>query len=321
MHPFLEDILYSVARNSLGNLITANDAQKQEDYSCPLCEAKMILKKSGKTGPGSKRPHFAHKVLITNCTPETALHYSFKQLLFEKIKNDIELQAPVNFSWDCKFCHEKHSGNLLKKVASVKLEHHLGSCQPDLSLFDQSGKIFCAIEVIVTHKPELKTIAFYNENGIICVEIKLKSDEDIYKLDEKLSNPTKVSICLNPKCKTCGDPMSIKHVTIIDGWCWRCGADMKAAAILMSASHLSPNEFNNQDIQLAQSKGVILRKSTRGQSLANVCPECNAFTANQFLFTEFISPAKFNKFPFQLVKAGYYCIHCKENSNTRKKLI
>jgi hypothetical protein len=34
----------------------------------------MILRKSGKTGQGSRRPHFAHKSVNPDCNPETAIH-------------------------------------------------------------------------------------------------------------------------------------------------------------------------------------------------------------------------------------------------------
>lgn len=74
----MTNILYTVAIDNDGNLIKANDAEKGNVFFCPVCKTDLILRKSGKTGKGTKRPHFSHRKLIPNCTPETALHYSYK---------------------------------------------------------------------------------------------------------------------------------------------------------------------------------------------------------------------------------------------------
>jgi competence CoiA-like predicted nuclease len=75
-------ILYSTATTSTGQMIHASDANKETAYTCPLCNQPFIFRKGTR-----KRPHFAHKTLTSNCTPETALHYSFKVLLRDKIQN------------------------------------------------------------------------------------------------------------------------------------------------------------------------------------------------------------------------------------------
>ena len=74
-------LLYTSALDSKNTLVTALQAEKGDKYSCPLCQGKMILRKSGKDGPGSRRPHFAHKALTIDCTPEGVLHHSFKMML------------------------------------------------------------------------------------------------------------------------------------------------------------------------------------------------------------------------------------------------
>ena len=118
----MTSILYTVATDKDGNLIIANDAEKGTHYTCALCRADLILRKSGKTGKGTKRPHFAHRSLTPNCTPETALHYSFKHLLAKKIETHIKNQTPLPFSWYCKFCGDKHSGNLFPSPKSLSIE-------------------------------------------------------------------------------------------------------------------------------------------------------------------------------------------------------
>ena len=85
-----KDILYSIAETSTGQLINAIDADKESAYVCPACKQPLLFRKGLK-----KRPHFAHKVLTPNCTAETALHYSFKTLLYDKIKKHLDLDLAL----------------------------------------------------------------------------------------------------------------------------------------------------------------------------------------------------------------------------------
>ena len=71
----VKEILYTTAVDKNGNLILIHNAEKGINYYCPVCHKDFILRKSGKTGKGSKRPHFAHNELTPNCTPEGVLHY------------------------------------------------------------------------------------------------------------------------------------------------------------------------------------------------------------------------------------------------------
>lgn len=315
-------ILYTVATDKDGNLIKANDAEKGADFFCPVCKTDMILRKSGNTGKGTKRPHFAHRALTPNCTPETALHYSFKNLLAEKIEKLITDETPLSISWLCEYCNDTHSGNLLKKIKAVKVEHNLTVCQPDIALFDKEGKVFAVIEIVVTHKPEEQIINFYKDNDIILIRIDVKSDDDIYKLDEKISRPNFIASCFNPTCKTCGNFLQKKRMTIIDGPCWKCGATMKVATISISTgglvngstNNLRPSEFSNEEIEFAKSKGVVLRtqysKTVNDRYVANTCKECGAFAGDFYLFTQYISPASLGELPSQTYDIGYHCEHC-----------
>lgn len=181
-------ILYTVATDKDGNLIKANDAKKGNNFFCPVCKTELILRKSGKTGKGRKRPHFAHRSLTPNCTPETALHYSFKNLLVEKLQLHIATQTPLPITWQCIYCDDEHSGNLLKKIKTVKVEYNMTVCQPDIALFDSDDKVFAVVEVVVSHKPEERVLKFYNDNNIILIQINLKSDKDIDELESKIAN-------------------------------------------------------------------------------------------------------------------------------------
>ncbi len=197
-------ILYTVGLDKNGALIKAQDAEKGGEYFCPFCSSGFILRKSGKIGKGSKRPHFAHRAVVSNCSPESALHYLFKTMLVEYIQNCILSGKPIHFSWTCDFCGEEHKGNLLKKVKTVKVEYALPSCKPDIALLCDDNLVICVIEVVVTHNPEENSIKYYQDNNIVLIQLNLNSDNDIFKLQNIICNPNKVFFCVNPKCKTCG---------------------------------------------------------------------------------------------------------------------
>lgn len=197
-------------------------------------------------------------------------------------------------------------------------------CQPDIALLDNSAKVFVVIEVVVTHKPEENVVNFCSDNDIILVQINLKSDQDIHNLEKIISNPDIVNTCYNPKCNTCGQFQQKKKMTIIEGDCWKCGSTMKIATISSSngglirasSNNLRPSDFTNEEIELANSKGVILKtqySKTVGENyVANSCLKCGSFVGDHYLFTDYIAPASFGELPSQTFDIGYHCEHCGE---------
>lgn len=138
-------LLYTSALDSKNTLVTALQAGKGDKYSCPLCQGKMILRKSGKEGPGSRRPHFAHKALTPNCTPESVLHHSFKMMLADILSVKLVNNEPFPLTFTCRYCGELHEANLLKITKEVVVEKNLGTCIPDIALIDKNGKPYLAI--------------------------------------------------------------------------------------------------------------------------------------------------------------------------------
>ncbi|HRF99786.1 MAG TPA: competence protein CoiA family protein [Bacteroidia bacterium] len=308
-------ILYTIAKNKDGELIKAIDADKGNNYFCPLCNNELLLRKSGNTGKNSKRPHFAHKTLTPNCTPETALHFLAKNSIAEKLQKSINENTPINFSWRCIFCGEMHKGDLLKKTRKVKIEHDLKLCRPDISLFDNNDRVFAVIEVVVTHKPDASTIKYFRENNIVLIQINFNSDSELNEIDNKIAKPDRVLICYNPKCKSCGHYQRKSAMTIIDGHCWRCPSEMKIAILSENCSHSGPDSFSESEIKLAKDNGVIIKKhfsKTRGESyLANTCPSCGSFSGDHFLFTDFYVPATMhNTMPYKTFDVGFHCDYC-----------
>lgn len=316
------NILYSVAIDPTGEMVLAYEAKKDLEYRCHQCESPLILRKSGKVGKNSKRPHFAHKTLTPNCTPETALHYSFKNLLFNKIIACLKSQIGINFNWDCQYCTDNHKGNLLKKIREVKLEYNLGACRPDIALLDVEGNVFGVIEIVVTHKPEPKVLNYYKENNIILIQIDLKDDRDVLLIDKKLEHPDYVDLCFNPRCKKCNNYLQVKQMIIIEGSCWKCNRPMKIAAIQSKnggairniSNNLKPSNFTRDEIQFARSKGVLLNnnysKTVNKKYLSNTCSNCNSFAGDHFLFTQYIAPANYGDLKSKKFNIGYHCEEC-----------
>ncbi len=316
----MNDILYTVATDKNGNLIKAIDAEKGNVFFCTVCKTELILRKSGKKGKGTKRPHFAHKTLTPNCTPETALHFVFKNLLAKKIQNHIDNRLPLNFNWECKYCYDQHSGNLLRKIKTVKVEHNLTVCQPDIALLDNDDKVFGVIEVVVSHKPEESVLKYYHDNNIILIQINLQSDQDIDKLENKVLKPDLVTTCFNPKCQKCGHFQHKTKMTIVDGECWKCHSTMKVAIIEGGMEHgestFGPNKFTKQEIEFARSKGVIIKqhysKTENEKYLANTCAKCGSFAGDFYLFTSYLAPASYGELPSETYDMGYHCDHSEE---------
>ena len=311
--------MYTVAMDDKRKLIKAKYAEKGNNFYCPICKSLLILRKSGKKLKGSKRPHFAHHNLTTNCTSETALHFSFKMLLAEMLTKKIKEETKLNFSWNCQYCDSIHKGNLLKKIKSVKVEYNLKICQPDIALLDENEKIFAFIEIVVTHKPEEKVLKYYDDNNIILIQIELSSNEDIEKIDKKISKPNRVNFCFNGKCKKCNSFKGKKTMAIIEGNCWKCSQSMKVAVIYIIDSefigaYIYPSNFNQEEIKLAESKGVLLKMqysyTAREKYIANTCSNCGSFAGDFYLFVDYISLAGIGYERFDMT---YYCKYCDKN--------
>jgi Competence protein CoiA-like family len=323
----MKDILYTIAKDKNGELITAKIAEKGNEFYCVICESNLLLRKSGKIGKNRKRPHFAHKTLTPNCKPETALHFGFKNLLLNKLNRHLENKTILEFNWECEYCFDYHSGNLLKKIKTVKLEYYLKECRPDIALLDFNDKVFAIIEIVVTHKPEEKVIEFYKKNEIILIQINLKSDEDINQVDEKINTPDIVKTCFNPKCKICNNFLHKTKMTIVDGDCWKCKKTMKVAVVEggleRSGSCVGPEKFSKKEIEFATSKGVIIREHysnvVKEKYLANTCSSCGTFAGNFYLYKEYFSPAQTGELDSVTYDVGHNCNNCVKIIESNKK--
>ncbi|MBZ3935473.1 competence protein CoiA family protein [Methanimicrococcus blatticola] len=249
------DILYTVAIDEKGKIITVTDAEKGQKYSCPVCKTELILRKSGKTGKGSKRPHFSHKIITQNCTAETALHYSFKNLLAKELELYVTTNYEFNITWNCKLCNSNHSANLLEDVKFVRTEHDLILYRPDIALLDKNEKVLVAIEIVVSNPTAENKLLFYKEENIKYIQINLQSDTDIENIEEKASFPDDVDFCLQSKCDICKSDQFRKILHVIENKCLECGLPVKAAIISIEnkqgSEYIYPKDFEAEEINCA----------------------------------------------------------------------
>jgi len=203
-----KEILHEYATTINGILIKANVAKKGEEYFCPSCKDKFILKNSGKTGKGSRRPHFAHNNLEGSCSHESYLHNTFKLKTLELIKDQISKGLPFIINWKCNYCNKEHNANLL--VFDVKAEYNMKDRTPDIALFNQLGNVFAVIEIIYKHPPEDGAINFYNLNNIVLIQVIISSDDDLENVENKIRNPTSVNLCFVPQVQNYKLPIKIR---------------------------------------------------------------------------------------------------------------
>ncbi len=276
----VNEILYSTAVDKNGNLIHIDNAEKGINYYCPMCKKGFILRKSGKTGKGSKRPHFAHNELTPNCTPEGVLHYSFKKMLVDLLQKYKAENKPFLLNWNCDSCDYNNSGNLLEKVAFIKEEYTLEACRPDIALLDKEENFFAVIEIVVTHKPEESVLQYYKENKIVLIQINLSSEEDFNKGEEKITNPDIVDFCLSPKCQNFDKYIINRKILVYRVRCGRCLNPIENYYIEIDSvfGKQVSSDFTENEINLVKSKRknieTKINKTTKEIYPAFICLNC-----------------------------------------------
>jgi len=248
-------ILYTIAVDKNDNYVHIDNAEKGMSYYCPVCKKEFILRKSGKTGKGSRRPHFAHNELTTNCTPEGVLHYSFKKLLIDLLEKYKTENKSFLLNWTCDSCHYENSGNLLGKATLIKEEYSLGECRPDIALLDKEENVLAVIELVDTHKPEESALQYYKANKITFIQINLTSEEDLNEVEKKVQKPDIVDLCLSPKCQNSDKYKITRTIKAFRHNCGRCFAIIPRFEIEINSvfgSQLS-RDFTEEEINTVKS--------------------------------------------------------------------
>lgn len=302
-----KEILYSFANDDCGNVVAAYTAQRGQTYFCPSCNGEMVSRMGKKV-----RPHYAHKSLSPNCSPESALHFGFKRLLYNRIFTSLSKGESLTIQWDCKSCCGSHTGDLLRRTTLVEEECSLGACRPDIGLLDKSGNVVAVIEVVVTHPPDETAIEYYQAKGIPLVVFHLKSDSELSRASEEILKPDLVDACLNPRCPKCQRHKSRQRLLIIDAKCWKCNSPMKVSALRGDAGY--EGGFTDEHIALAAEHGSFIKtrysRSANDRYAANTCKKCNAMIGGHYLFTDYVAMSEYGNYSRVELDGGYYCPNC-----------
>ncbi len=266
------------------SIVFAKDAVKGIPYKCPECGQELVFKSSGNTGPGSRRPHFAHKGGGgSNCTPESLLHSAFKiktaEILQEKINCDCK---EFILNWKCEGCNKPYSGNILYMAKDVKIELDLGVCRPDIALLDANGKVIIAVEIVNTHYPEEGVLKYYRDNGIVLVQYNVTED-DLLNIEERLHIPDHVSLCLDSNCREFKPTLLNRTVIPRNIQCIRCHRVYLGytAVVFTVLGHNLLSNISNSDVEYLKNSGVELgglfplRVPVEGNSFLAMAPKCN----------------------------------------------
>jgi hypothetical protein len=259
------EILYVTAMDSDGNLVHVADASKDRNYFCPTCSGAFILRKSGNSGRGSRRPHFSHKQLSPNCTPESVLHYSFKKLLCSDLTAHLLGHTAFPITWSCRTCGSPYTGNLLERVASIRAEYVMADCRPDIALLDERGTVVAVVEIVVSHAPEVSALRHYMENQIVPVQIDLESEDDLANVRGRTANPSSVGLCLDAKCPSYGNDIVKRELIVGLRPCNACFGTMKASVITTAHPFGIRNttDFNEEELSRSAASGVWFERRYR----------------------------------------------------------
>lgn len=232
-------LLLPYAHDNCGNVVHINDAQKGQKYTCPICEAELLLRIS-KIPEGQKyhkRNHYAHKSNTDNHCSESFLHKRFKEKCAEFIQNKIDRREKLFFVYECNKCHKgkkEQKENILKdNIVDVRVEYNLGVCKPDIALLDNNKEVIFVIEIVVTHKPRPISLDYYEEQKITCLQIKISDFDDCEHIEQIFTNPQKTTILFARKGQTIqssnGAANKFIECLLTKGSkiCPECGGDMQ----------------------------------------------------------------------------------------------
>jgi len=280
-------ILHTHAKDESGNFIHVDNAEKGTQYYCadPECKKEIIFRSSGKTGKGSRRPHFSHKKGTNpNCSPDRALHEVFKNKLIGLLEKYIAESRPFIFNWNCGVCNYTNSGNILEKATSIKAEYFLGECRPDIALLDKEENVLAVIEIVNTHPPEERVLQYYKNKKMTLIQINLTSDEDSNRVEEKTKNPHIVDLCISPACQNSNKYKMNRSVVGRRHKC-RCYSDiLKFEIEIDSVFGIQPSlGFTEDEITLVKSKydNIVIKTRRNDHGINEKYPVMECLTCKK----------------------------------------
>lgn len=175
-----------------------------------------------------------------------------------------------------------------------------------------------ALEVVVTHAPEERTLNYYRQQRIALARFDLKSDTDLVKAAAPVLLPDHVEQCINPRCTKCLRFQRNVVLWIVEGACWMCGGVMPFAAVDGGESrrdvYAGPKHFTDAELKMARDHGCFIKskysRTHRRRCPANACKRCGAFADESNMLTQYIVPAVCGNLKHEKFDVGHFCERC-----------
>ena len=154
-------------------------AEKGQDFSCPICDSEVILKRGD-----IRVPHFAHKP-DTKCSGEGVRHKVAKRMIYLMYRKSID--TPMISVTTFRRCPNCSQGVLLSQTPlcdDVACEVAVGKHRVDIALF-RNGKPTYGIEVRDTHPVDDPKWDAFKELGFPCIEVEAKDVIRMWEYDLK----------------------------------------------------------------------------------------------------------------------------------------
>ena len=281
-----------VALNNQNRLCTPEQANKEQDYTCPSCQDRVILRKGTK-----KTPHFAHK-FSELCNQETILHKTAKHLIVQTISDWKSGQGDVPILQKvCEVCEDTIKQQIPDKVQSAVLEHRMDEGFIVDVAFMVNGAPAAAVEIRASHAVDEKkaqsiSIPFIEldvhqviENPNIFLPIRdtfnwrchkcANAEKDFEAKVNKISKQTSVQLPTG------------KYYRYGPGRCYKCNREI----IIFAWPKTSEWDRSEPKVKPIPKTIQLRYEYTIGKEYwANTCPYCNVNQCDSLLPYESDSP-------------------------------
>ena len=170
-------IPYAYTTNKLP--VSPQVAKKGQDFSCPLCDGEVILKRGN-----IRIPHFAHKP-DTACSGEGVRHKVAKQMIYLMYLRTVRtVIVSVTTFRRCPNCSQGALFCQTPPYDDVACEVDVGSHRVDVALL-RDGKPVSGIEVQDTHPVDNEKWGAFKKLGFPCIEVEAKDVIRMWEYDIK----------------------------------------------------------------------------------------------------------------------------------------
>lgn len=168
-------IPYAYTTNKLP--VSPQVAKKGQDFSCPICESEVVLKR-GKI----RIPHFAHKPDIA-CSGEGVCHKVAKQMIYLMYLRTVRsVMMSVTTFRRCPNCSQGALFCQTPQYNDVACEVGVGRHRVDVALL-RDGKPVSGIEVRDTHPVDDAKWDAFKKLGFPCIEVEAKDVIRLWEYD------------------------------------------------------------------------------------------------------------------------------------------